>query len=59
MSKHCIFCNSTEVIKKGKQSSRQKYYCKNCNKNFQSKAQNSRKIASVINDLTFKKTIQI
>ena len=59
MSKHCIFCYSTKVIKKGKQSGRQKYLCKNCNKYFQSKPQKSRKVNSVVNALTFKKITQI
>lgn len=30
-SKHCPNCNSIRVIKKGKQSGRQRYLCKNCN----------------------------
>jgi transposase-like protein len=59
MSKYCIFCSSSEVIKKGKQSGRQKYFCKNCRKNFQSKPQKSRQKDSVINQLTFKKTTMI
>lgn len=29
-SKHCPACYSTRVIKKGKQNSRQRYQCKNC-----------------------------
>ena len=59
MSKYCIFCNSTSIIKKGKQSNRQKYYCKTCFKWFQSNKQPNRKTNLIINQLTFKKTIQI
>ena len=33
---NCTKCTSSNVIRKGKQNNQQRYYCKNCNKYFQS-----------------------
>ena len=55
MSKYCIYCKSISIIKKGKQSKRQKYFCKDCGKYFQTKPQKSRLSESIISKLTFKK----
>jgi len=55
MAKKCIYCEEKSVIKRGKQSGRQVYYCKNCSKYFSSKKQTSRKNKSIVDKLTFKK----
>ena len=33
---NCAECNSSNVIKKGKQNNKQRFYCKDCKKYFQS-----------------------
>ena len=57
--KNCPNCSSNQVVKNGFQSNRRVYKCKDCNKKFQSKPQKSRRINSIVNALTFKKTTQI
>jgi transposase-like protein len=57
--KNCPYCNSNQVVKNGFQTGRRIYKCKNCGKKFQNKKVVSRKKDSIINALTFKKTIQI
>ncbi len=57
--KNCPNCNSNQIIKNGFQSGRRVYKCKNCLKKFQNKKIVSRKNTSILNQLTFKKTIQI
>jgi transposase-like protein len=57
--KNCPNCSSNEILKIGFQSGRRRFKCKNCNKKFQSKKQTSRRIDSIVDALTFKKTILI
>lgn len=57
--KYCPECKSDKVIKKGMRSRAQKYHCNSCLKWFQSARQTNRKIISIMDQLTFKKTIQI
>lgn len=57
--KNCPDCSSNKIVKNGFQSKRRLFKCNNCNKKFQSKPQKHRKTNSVVDQLTFKKTIQI
>jgi len=57
--KNCPKCKSNKIVKIGFQSGRRRFKCKDCNKKFQSEKQKSRQKDSTINQLTFKKTIQI
>lgn len=57
--KKCPRCSSNQIVKQGFQYGRRRFKCKNCSKRFQSKKQNSRKINSIVKQLTFKKTILI
>ena len=57
--KICPNCSSNLVVKNGFQSKRQVYKCKTCGKKFQSKRQPNRKTISIVDKLTFKKTILI
>ena len=57
--KNCHKCSSNEIVKIGFQIGIRRYKCKKCNNKFQSKKQLNRNNSSIINQLTFKKTIQI
>ncbi|WP_407453842.1 hypothetical protein [Methanobrevibacter sp.] len=53
-SKACPQCNCTrKVIKYGKQSGRQRYYCKDCKAVFQNKKRPQKLIKSIWNDFVF------
>jgi transposase-like protein len=54
---YCPECKSTKITKKGKQSGRQKYVCKECKNWFQTKSQKNRLTNSIVNNLTFKKRL--
>lgn len=55
-SRHCPYCNCTKnIIKYGKQSNKQRYYCRNCNKVFQNKPRPSRLQNLIWDDLVFGK----
>jgi transposase-like protein len=55
--RYCPKCKSDKIIKKGKQSRRQKYLCKECKNWFQNDTQKGRLADSVVNSLTFKKRL--
>ncbi len=55
--KNCPNCGSNQVVKIGFQTGRRRYKCKGCEKKFQSKSQNTRKHNSLMDQLTFKKTL--
>jgi len=57
--KNCPKCSSNKIVKIGFQSGRRRFKCKNCSKKFQSEKQRYRQNESVIDQLTFKKTIVI
>lgn len=52
----CLYCGSAEIIKHGKQNSKQRYFCKSCNKTFtqittQKYQRNTRRILSFLYNL--------
>ena len=57
--KNCPKCKSKNVLKNGFQYNRQRYKCKDCKKQFQSNLQPKRNNNSIINQLTFKKSVLI
>ena len=57
--KYCPECKSDKVVKKGMRNRVQKYHCNACLKWFQSGRQSNLKTVSIVDQLTFKKTILI
>ena len=53
--KNCIRCKSNKIVKNGSRKNIQRYKCKSCNYQFQSKRQISRLASKLAQDYLFKK----